>query len=222
MMHYRSQHNHFAGSLSFVISHETCRPDQGKVLRLLRHDRYLLPLHRRSAHPLLRIRRAGGGDDEGGLWYSRHSAGYYADRGTSTTSKTVATLLSDLEVTCVAFQTPGEQRQSVQRGVVQDPQVRPRVSRTVRPCRGGAGVHGHVCRRLQPHPPAHRHRTETPADIHYGLAAGKAIERSATLAAARTRNPERSATSTDPKILTLPSTAWINKPTEETDTKLAA
>ena len=34
----------------------------------------------------------------------------HADGGTSMRSKTVAALLSDLEVTCVALQTPREQR----------------------------------------------------------------------------------------------------------------
>jgi putative transposase len=75
----------------------------------------------------------------------------------------------------------------------------------------------------------HRHTgigLHTPADVHYGLAAGKAIQRSTTLAAARARNPERFATTADPKILTLPGSTWINKPTEKTDeepdTKLAA
>ena len=75
----------------------------------------------------------------------------------------------------------------------------------------------------------HRHTgigLNTPADVHYGLAAGKALQRSATLAAARTQNPERYSTTADPKILALPGTTWINKPAEkadeETDTKLAA
>ena len=64
----------------------------------------------------------------------------------------------------------------------------------------------------------------TPADVHYGLATGKAVERSATLAEARARNPERFSTSVDPKILTTPDTAWINKPAQaqEDEPKLAA
>ena len=65
-----------------------------------------------------------------------------------------------------------------------------------------------------------------PADVHYGLAAGKALERSANLAAARAQHPERFSTARDPKILTLHETVWINKPAEDNDakpeTKLAA
>lgn len=34
--------------------------------------------------------------------------------------------------------------------------------------------------------------------------------------------PERFSTRTDPKILTIPNAAWINKPAEEAETKLAA
>ncbi len=62
----------------------------------------------------------------------------------------------------------------------------------------------------------------TPADVHYGLAAGKAAHRTATLAAARSRNPERFATSTDPKILVLPGTTWINKPATKPEEKTRA
>ena len=62
----------------------------------------------------------------------------------------------------------------------------------------------------------------TPADVHYGLAAAKATERAAVLAAARGRNPERFATTKDPKILTIPDTAWINKPAEKDERELAA
>ena len=53
----------------------------------------------------------------------------------------------------------------------------------------------------------------------YGLAVGKAIERSATLAAAHAQNPEWFSTSADPKILALPSTTWINKPAEKAKEK---
>ena len=62
----------------------------------------------------------------------------------------------------------------------------------------------------------------TPADVHYGLAAGKAQDRSAVLTAARAAHPERCSTTTDPKILALPGAAWINKPIEKADAKLAA
>jgi putative transposase len=70
----------------------------------------------------------------------------------------------------------------------------------------------------------HRHTgigLNTPADVHYGIAADKAAACSTVLAAARaqnpeprTQNPERFSTTTDPKILALPSTTWINQSTE--------
>ena len=62
----------------------------------------------------------------------------------------------------------------------------------------------------------------TPADVHYGLATAKATERAAVLAAARARNPERFATTQDPNILSIPTTAWINKPADNTGIELAA
>jgi putative transposase len=47
---------------------------------------------------------------------------------------------------------------------------------------------------------------------HYGLAAAKATDRAATLAIARAKNPQRFTSSTPPKILHLPHSAWINSP----------
>ena len=58
---------------------------------------------------------------------------------------------------------------------------------------------------------SHARRSPT-ADVHYGLAAAKATDRLATLAVARAANPERFTSSTAPKILHLPDTAWINPP----------
>ncbi|MGY2744962.1 hypothetical protein ACVWZ8_002079 [Arthrobacter sp. UYCu723] len=61
----------------------------------------------------------------------------------------------------------------------------------------------------------------TPANVHFGHASGVAKERSATLAAARARHPERFTTTTDPKILALPGPAWINQPKEITEQSAA-
>jgi hypothetical protein len=64
----------------------------------------------------------------------------------------------------------------------------------------------------------HRHSgigLNTPADVHYGLAAAKVVERAATLDAARKRFPERFSTNQAPKILSIPETAWINKPADK-------
>ena len=62
----------------------------------------------------------------------------------------------------------------------------------------------------------------SPAEIHYGLAAATAAARSGVLAAARTAHPERFSTTTDPQILAIPNTAWINKPADNTGHELAA
>ncbi len=61
----------------------------------------------------------------------------------------------------------------------------------------------------------------TPANVHYGLANGVAKQRSETLAAARAKNPERFSQNTDPKILDLPGSAWINQPKENTQKQAA-
>jgi putative transposase len=148
----------------------------------------------------------------------------HADRGTSMTSKTVAALLSDLEVT--------------------KSHSRPRVSNDnpyseawfktlkfapVFPERFGSlgDARRFMNTFVEAYNHTHRHTgigLNTPADVHYGLAAGKAVERAATLAKARARNPERFSTNLDPKILATPDAAWINKPTEaqEEEPKLAA
>lgn len=151
----------------------------------------------------------------------------HADRGTSMTSKTVAALLSDLEVT--------------------KSHSRPRVSNDnpyseawfktlkfapVFPERFGSLADARVFMAafVEGYNHTHRHSgigLNTPADVHYGLATGKAADRSAVLAQARLRNPERFSTALDPKILALPGPAWINKPADEPATatevpKLAA
>lgn len=61
----------------------------------------------------------------------------------------------------------------------------------------------------------HRHTgigLHTPADVHFGLAGQKATERAVVLARARAQHPERFGTAGTPKILDLPTDAWINKP----------
>ncbi|TFC82740.1 transposase [Cryobacterium cheniae] len=109
----------------------------------------------------------------------------HADRGTSMTSKTVAALLSDLEVT--------------------KSHSRPRVSndnpyseawfKTLKFAPVFPESFGSLgdARRfknafVEGYNHSHRHTgigLNTPADVHYGLAAGKAVERAATLATAR-------------------------------------
>lgn len=150
----------------------------------------------------------------------------HADRGTSMTSKTVATLLSDLEVT----------RSHSRPRVSNDNPFSEAWFKTLKfapvfPERFASvgEARSFMATFVDGYNHTHRHTgigLNTPADVHYGLVAGKALHRSATLAAARAQNPERFATTTDPKILALTDTTWINKPAEkadeETDTKLAA
>lgn len=147
----------------------------------------------------------------------------HADRGTSMTSKTVATLLSDLEVT--------------------KSHSRPRVSNDnpyseawfktlkfapVFPERFGSigDARAFIASFVDGYNHTHRHTgigLHTPADVHYGLAAAKATDRATILAAARAQNPERFSSTTNPKILALPTDAWINNPAaKKKDQKLAA
>jgi len=139
----------------------------------------------------------------------------HADRGTSMTSKTVAALLSDLEVT--------------------KSHSRPRVSndnpyseawfKTLKfastfPERFGslADAKTFMASFVDGYNHEHRHSgvgLNTPADVHFGLAEAKAVARAATLDAARARFPERFSTNQTPKILSIPTTAWINKPADK-------
>lgn len=146
----------------------------------------------------------------------------HADRGTSMTSKTVAALLSDLEVT----------RSHSRPRVSYDNPYSEAWFKTLKfapifPERFGslADAGQFMAEFVDGYNHYHRHTgigLHTPADVHYGLAAEKAIERAATLAAARERNPERFNSHADPKILSIPEAAWINKPAEPDDLELAA
>ena len=136
----------------------------------------------------------------------------HADRGTSMTSKTVAALLSDLEVT----------RSHSRPRVSNDNPYSEAWFKTLKyapvfPERFASvgDARTFMADFVQGYNHQHHHTgigLHTPADVHYGLAAAKAAERADVLAAARARNPERFATSTDPKILAIPATAWINRP----------
>ena len=145
----------------------------------------------------------------------------HADRGTSMTSKTVAALLSDLEVT-KSHSRPrvsNDNHSEAWFKTLKFSPVFPDRFASVGEARAFMGdfVDGYNH--------AHHHTgigLDTPADVHYGLAVAKTAERAATLAAARVRNPERFSSSADPKILALPTSAWINNPADRTDQKLAA
>jgi putative transposase len=146
----------------------------------------------------------------------------HADRGTSMTSKTVAALLADLEVT----------RSHSRPRVSNDNPFSESLFKTLKygpefpECFGSltearqfmdtfANWYNHE----------HRHTgigLHTPADVHFGLATDKAADRRAVLADARTRYPHRFSTAGAPKILDLPDTVWINPPTDTQETDTAA
>ena len=128
------------------------------------------------------------------------------------TSKTVAALLSDLEVT----------RSHSRPKVSNDNPYSEAWFKTLKyaptfPERFGclADARGFLDVFVQWYNHEHRHTgvgLHSPADVHYGLAAAKATDRFATLTIARATNPARLSSSTPPKILHLPDSAWINPP----------
>lgn len=141
----------------------------------------------------------------------------HADRGTSMTSKTVAALLSDLEVT----------RSHSRPRVSNDNPYSESLFKTMKygptfPERFGSlgDARVFISGFVDWYNHHHQHSGigfHTPANVHYGFADGVAQKRSNTLAAARARHPHRFSTTTDPKILALPGPAWINQPPEITE-----
>ena len=145
----------------------------------------------------------------------------HADRGTAMTSKTVAALLADLEVT----QSHSRPR------VSNDNPYSESLFKTLKfgptfPERFASlgDARAFISEFTDWYNPDHQHSGigfHTPANVHYGLANGVAKQRSETLAAARAKNPERFSQNTDPKILDLPGSAWINQPKENTQKQAA-
>src|SRR5450830_102962 len=86
----------------------------------------------------------------------------HADRGTSMTSKTVAVLLSDLEVTRSHSRPKVSNDNPYSESWFKTLKFAPRVPRTLRLAGRGQDVHGRLRRRLQPSPPPHRDRAEHP------------------------------------------------------------
>jgi putative transposase len=139
----------------------------------------------------------------------------HADRGTSMTSKTVAALLADLEVTRshsrprVSNDNPFSE--SLFKTLKYGPEFPERFGSL-----GEAREFMNTFAQWYNH--EHRHTgigLHTPADVHYGLAADKAAQRRTVMADARARHPHRFGTTHAPKILDLPDTVWINKPAED-------
>lgn len=136
----------------------------------------------------------------------------HADRGTSMTSKTVAALLIDLNVT----------RSHSRPRVSNDNPFSEAWFKTLKyapafPERFGSLQHAKVFMDsfVQFYNHEHHHSgigLHTPADVHYGLSAATDQVRHHALATARAATPERFTTTAIPKILTLPAAAWINPP----------
>ncbi|MEV7099469.1 IS3 family transposase [Amycolatopsis sp. NPDC051045] len=142
----------------------------------------------------------------------------HADRGTSMTSKTVATLLADLDVT----------RSHSRPRVSNDNPYSESLFKTLKygpefPERFGSisEVRRFMDTFTQWYNHDHRHTgigLHTPADVHFGLAAAKAADRRAVLAKARARHRHRfGGITTAPKLLDLPGTVWINRPLDDTN-----
>ena len=133
----------------------------------------------------------------------------HADRGTSMTSKSVATLLADLGVT----------RSHSRPSVSNDNPYSESLFKTMKyapvfPERFGSIGEARAFMDVFTTTYNHEHHhtgigLHTPADVHYGHAATVSADRSAALAAARLEHPERFTTSKDPKILAMPSHACL-------------
>jgi putative transposase len=145
----------------------------------------------------------------------------HAARGTSMTSKTVAALLADLEVTRshsrprVSNDNPFSE--SLFKTLKYGPQF-PERFRSICEARQFMDSFTHWYNH------EHRHTgigLHTPADVHFGLATDKAADRRAVLTDARARHPQRFGTISAPKILDLPDTAWINRPAQNTTQETA-
>ncbi len=144
----------------------------------------------------------------------------HADRGTSMTSKTVAALLSDLEITRSHSRPRVSNDNPFSEGWFKTLKYAP-----VFPERFSSlgDARAFMADFVDGYNHNHRHTgigLNTPADVHYGLAAATARARTAVLKAARAANPHRFSTTTDPKILDLPGTTWINKPMETTTAEM--
>jgi putative transposase len=145
----------------------------------------------------------------------------HADRGTSMTSKTVAALLADLEVT----------RSHSRPRVSNDNPYSESLFKTLKYGPAFPERFGSLCEARQFmdtftnwYNHEHRHTgigLHTPADVHYGLATDKAADRRTVLTQARARHPHRFGTVGAPKILDLPNTAWINRPAQNTTQETA-
>lgn len=141
----------------------------------------------------------------------------HADRGTSMTSKTVAALLSDLEVIRSHSRPRVSNDNPYSESLFKTMKYGPTFPERFASLGDARAFINEFVDWYNHH---HQHSGigfHTPADVHYGLADGVAQKRSQTLAAARANNPHRFSTANDPKILALPEAAWINQPKTPTE-----
>lgn len=139
----------------------------------------------------------------------------HADRGTSMTSKTVARLLADLDIT----------RSLSRPRVSNDNPFSESWFKTLKyaptfPDRFGCLTDARLFLAdfVDVYNHHHRHTgigLHTPADVHYRHAVARHRQRQETLDTARAEHPERFGSHTTPKIINLPTTTWINPPIEE-------
>ena len=142
----------------------------------------------------------------------------HADRGTSMTSKPVATLLDDLQVTRSHSRPRVSNDNPYSEAWNKTMKYAPVFPERFTSLPAARVFVGEFVDYYNHH---HRHSgigLHTPADVHYDLAPATAQQRSQTLAAARLRHPTRFATTTDPKILDLPDAVWINQPPKPEET----
>lgn len=140
----------------------------------------------------------------------------HADRGTSMTSKSVADLLEDLQVT----------RSHSRPKVSNDNPYSEAWFKTLKyapvfPDRFASLAHARTFMTdfVAWYNEAHRHAgigLHTPAEVHYGRHHAVRAVREQTLADARAAHPERFGTTRPlPKILDLPDEVWINNPNQQ-------
>lgn len=142
----------------------------------------------------------------------------HADRGTSMTSKTVAALLADLEVTRSHSRPRVSNDNPYSEAWFKTLKYAPVFPERFTSLAAARAFMSDFVDFYNHH---HRHLgvgLHTPADVHYGHAADIQQRRQQTLAAARQQHPTRftTATAATPKILDLPEVAWINQPAAQT------
>ena len=140
----------------------------------------------------------------------------HADRGTSMTSKSVATLLADLGVTRSHSRPSVSNDNPYSESLFKTMKYAPVFPDRFGSIGRGPRVHGHVRHRLQPRAPPHRDRPAHPRRRPLRPRRDRRRTGQQRSTAARQTHPERFTTNTDPKILALPDNAWINQPAAET------